>query len=59
MSGDPAREEMALSKKHNRKAAGAAPKGNAKARLLAKLTAMRAQVAAEEGGADEKEDGAS
>ena len=40
-------------------AAGAAPKGNAKARLLAKLTAMRAQVAAEEGGADEKEDGAS
>lgn len=40
-------------------AAGAAPKGNAKARLLAKLTAMRAQVAAEEGGAGEKEDGAS
>ncbi|WP_282945933.1 MULTISPECIES: hypothetical protein [unclassified Sphingopyxis] len=39
--------------------AGAAPKGNAKARLLAKLTAMRAQVAAEEGGAGEKEDGAS
>lgn len=39
-------------------ATGAAPDGDAKARLLAKLTAMRAQVAAEEGDAGEDEGGA-
>lgn len=39
-------------------ATAAAPKGSAKAKLLAKLTAMRAQVAAEEGEAGGDEDGA-
>ena len=37
---------------------GVAAKGSAKAKLLAKLTAMRAQVAAEEGEAGGDEDGA-